>query len=149
MAGQNPISNLASFSLRQLRDLARTLGILRSSAELKTRITEVSNDIIAPVKQELSGERLISTGVELDGDGTKLPNSEFVSTPVSKETAPAATAEAAVDRPLVVGSYEKQTVLNVGSYAADSDQDSVSIPTPTEAVVAASLGRNTQSPPPN
>jgi hypothetical protein len=144
MAGQNPISNLAAVSLRQLRDLARSLGILRSSAELKTRITEVSNDIIAPVKQELSGERLSSTGVELDGDGTNLPKSEFVSTPVSKETTPAATpvatTEAAVERPLVVGSYEKQTVLKVGSYAADSDQDSVSVPTPTEAVVAVAIG---------
>jgi hypothetical protein len=139
MAGQNPISNLASFSLRQLRDLARSLGILRSSAELKTRITEVSNDIIAPVKQELSGDRLSRTGVELDGDGTNLPNPDFVSTPVSKGTTPATTTEAAVDRPLVVGSYEKQTVLKVGSYAADSDQDSVSVPTPTEAVVAASV----------
>jgi hypothetical protein len=106
MAGQNPISNLAAVSLRQLRDLARALGILRSSAESKTRITEVSNDIIAPVKQQLSGERLTRTGVELDGDGTNLPNSDFVSTPVSKETTPVATVEAAVDRPLVVGSYE-------------------------------------------
>ena len=91
-----------------MRDLARSLGILRSSAESKTLITEVSNDIIAPINQELSGERLSRTGVELDGDGINLPNSDFVSAPVSKETTPAATpvatAEAAVERPLVVGS---------------------------------------------
>jgi hypothetical protein len=144
MAGQNPISNLAAVSLRQLRDLARSLGILRSSAESKTRITEVSNDIIAPLKQQLSGERLSRTGVELDGDGTNLPNSDFVSTPISKETTPAATPEAtvesSVDRPLVVGSYENQTVLKVGSYVADSDQDSVSVPAPAEPVVAAAFG---------
>jgi hypothetical protein len=144
MAGQNPISNLAAVSLRQLRDLARSLGILRSSAESKTRITEVSNDIIAPLKQQLSGERLSRTGVELDGDGTNLPNSDLVSTPISKETTPAATpiatVESAVDRTLVVGSYENQTVLKVGSYVADSDQDSVSVPAPAEPVVAAAFG---------
>jgi uncharacterized protein len=144
MAGQNPISNLAAVSLRQLRDLARSLGILRSSAESKTRITEVSNDIIAPLKQQLSGERLSRTGVELDGDGTNLPNSDLVSTPISKETTPAATpiatVESAVDRTLVVGSYENQTVLKVGRYAADSDQDLVSVPAPAEPVVAAAFG---------
>ena len=150
MAGQNPISNLAAVSLRQLRDLARSLGILRSSAESKTRITEVSNDIIAPLKQQLSGERLSRTGVELDGDGTNLPNSDLVSTPISKETTPAATpiatVESAVDRPLVVGSYENQTVLKVGSYVADSDQDSVSVPAPAEPVVAAAFGSEYSEP---
>jgi hypothetical protein len=138
MAGQNPISNLASVSLRQLRDLARSLGILRRSAESKTQITEVSNDIIAPVEQQLSGERLTRTGVVLDGDGTNLPSSDFVSTSVSNETTPVATAETAGDRPLVVGSYEKQTVLKVGSYAADSDQVSVSVSPPTEPIVSTS-----------
>jgi len=146
MAGQNPISNLAAVSLRQLRDLARSLGILRSSAELNTSITEVSDDITAPIKQELASESFTRTAVDLDGDGTNLPNSDLITTTVSEQTTPAATAETAVERPLVVGSYENQTALKVGSYAADSDQDSVSDPTPKEAVVAASFGQEHAEP---
>ena len=146
MAGQNPISNLAAVSLRQLRDLARSLGILRSSAELNTSITEVSDDITAPIKQELASESFTRTAVDLDGDGTNLPNSDLITTTVSEQTTPAATAETAVERPLVVGSYENQSALKVGSYAADSDQDSVSDPTPKEAVVAASFGQEYAEP---
>jgi hypothetical protein len=146
MAGQNPISNLAAVSLRQLRDLARSLGILRSSAELNTSITEVSDDITAPIKQELASESFTRTAVDLDGDGTNLPNSDLITTTVSEQTTPAATAETAVERPLVVGSYENQSALKVGSYAADSDQDSVSDPTPKEAVVAASFGQEHAEP---
>jgi hypothetical protein len=146
MAGQNPISNLAAVSLRQLRDLARSLGILRSSAELNTSITEVSDEISAPIKQELASESFTRTAVDLDGDGTNLPNSDLITTTVSEQTTPAATAETAVERLLVVGSYENQTSLKVGSYAADSDQDSVSDPTPKEAVVAASFGQEYAEP---
>ncbi|MFN7896165.1 MAG: DUF4912 domain-containing protein, partial [Cyanobacteriota bacterium] len=146
MAGQNPISNLAAVSLRQLRDLARSLGILRSSAELKTPITEASEDITAPIKQELASERFTRTGVDLDADGTNLPISDLVTTTVSEQTTQAATTEAAVERPLVVGSYENQTALKVGSYAADSGQDSVSDLTPTEAVVAAAFGQEYAEP---
>jgi len=40
MARNNPVANLASMSMRQLRELARTLGISRYSAETKVGLAE-------------------------------------------------------------------------------------------------------------
>jgi hypothetical protein len=142
MAGQNPISNLAAVSLRQLRDLARSLGILRDSAESKARLTEAINDKVSPAQQELLGDRVKTTGIELGVATTNLPDSGVVPTPVIKEAPQEALQEAPVvpvDSPLVVGSYENQTVLKVGSYLSESDKVSVSIPTPTEPAFAASV----------
>jgi len=145
MAGQNPISNLAAVSLRQLRDLARSLGILRDGAESKASLSGAINEKILPVQKEVLGELLTTTDRELDVvDGSKLPNSELVSTEVTEET-PAETPIVQVDSPLVVGSYESQAALKVGSYAEESDQDSVSVPTLTEPAVSAFIGQDSSN----
>ena len=47
MAGQNPLSNLAAISLRQIRQLARSLGIARDTSDAQNDLKEVSNDQIS------------------------------------------------------------------------------------------------------
>ena len=135
MAGQNPISNLAAMSLRQLRDLGRSLGILRSSAESKTGLGEAINDKIRPGQQVSLAESFTSSDVGLDGDGPNRQNPEPVSTlPVAE--LPQISPPAAVDGPLVVGSYETRIDLGVNSLATEFVQDSVSESTPIEASVS-------------
>ena len=51
MARNNPVANLASMSMRQLRELARTLGISRYSAETKEGLAEA-----IATKASLTGE---------------------------------------------------------------------------------------------
>jgi hypothetical protein len=61
MAGQNPISNLAAVSLRQLRDLARSLGILRDGAESKASLSGAINEKIPRMIQHLRNAQPHST----------------------------------------------------------------------------------------
>ncbi|MDM7952671.1 MAG: DUF4912 domain-containing protein, partial [Cyanobium sp. CZS 25K] len=44
MAGTNPFANLADLSVRQLRELARTLGIQRYSAQGREALAEAIAD---------------------------------------------------------------------------------------------------------
>jgi len=135
MAGQNPISNLAVMSLRQLRDLGRSLGILRQSAESQTGLSEAVNDKIRPGQEIFMAESVTSAGVRLDGDGSNPQDSYLVVTPPVTET-PQPAIPAPADGPLVVGSYETRLAPGVNSIAAELVQDSVSESTPIEASVS-------------
>ena len=44
MVRPNPFANLASLSMRQLRELARTLGIQRCSAQDKVALSEAISE---------------------------------------------------------------------------------------------------------
>ena len=108
------MSNLAAMSLRQLREFARSLGILRNSPESQTGLPEAISGKITPDQEVLLGESV-----------------------TTYEVGPSVTAPPTpVDGPLVVGSYEKPTAVEVNSFTAELVQDSVSIPTPIEAPLA-------------
>ena len=54
MAGNNPVANLASMSMRQLRELARRLGIGRYSAQSR-------EGLAGAIAQKVSGEQVMPT----------------------------------------------------------------------------------------
>jgi hypothetical protein len=62
MAGTNPFANLANLSMRQLRELARTLGIQRYSAEDKVGLAEAIADRTGDA--ETLGEASFATAAE-------------------------------------------------------------------------------------
>jgi hypothetical protein len=92
MAKSNPFANLASLSMRQLRELARTLGVRRYSSE--------DRDGLA------------------DAIASRLPEEKVVATESFTEAAVVGSYEAPVggsNQAAVVGSYEAPVV---GSYEA-------------------------------
>jgi len=109
MANTNPFANLASLSIRQLRELARTLGVRRYSSE--------------------------DRGGLADAIASRLPEDEVVVTESFTEAAVVGSYEAAVvgrDGAAVVGSYEAAVVGRdgaavVGSYEAAASADLAAI----------------------
>ena len=81
MASNNPVANLASMSMRQLRELARTLGISRYSAETKEGLAEA-----IATKASLTAEAPAPAPVDLaPSDGTPdLPTIEAALPPAPR-----------------------------------------------------------------
>jgi hypothetical protein len=99
MAKSNPFANLASLSMRQLRELARTLGVRRYSSE--------DRDGLA------------------DAIASRLPEKKVVATESFTEAAVVGSYEAPVVRSnqaAVVGSYEAPVVGSYGAPLADSSR---------------------------
>ncbi|MFI0402982.1 MAG: DUF4912 domain-containing protein, partial [Cyanobium sp.] len=59
----NPVVNLASMSLRQLRDMARAVGILRYSSENREQLTDAIADKV--IDGSLPLERLAAIEAEM------------------------------------------------------------------------------------
>jgi hypothetical protein len=102
MAKLNPLASLASLSIRQLRELARTLGVRRYSSE--------DRDGLA------------------DAIASRLPEEKVVATESFTEAAVVGSYEAAVvssNQAPVVGSYEAPVVGSYEAPVADSSMTAV------------------------
>ena len=91
MASNNPVANLASMSMRQLRELARTLGISRYSAETKEGLAEaiatkasLTAEAPAPAPVDLAPSAAIASPTESSDGAPDLPTIEAALPPAPR-----------------------------------------------------------------
>jgi hypothetical protein len=85
MAGNNPVANLASMSMRQLRELARNLGILRYSAKTREGLAEAIVQKSPQLRESVGGSE--QSGPELAAEGADLRAIEAEMAPAPRPAA--------------------------------------------------------------
>lgn len=146
MAGQNPLSNLAAVSLRQIRQLARSLGIFRDSSEeqkglneaIKDKISstnELGQDAINPGTQaayvaEIDVVETVITSETIEPLATPITDNSLIIEPLTTQSPviQSYATESSGVKPLVVGSYGPLNGKESSNSSIDSIQDSVSLP---------------------